>query len=108
MKKIKFEITWEDVQHIAERDGSLILERRGCELLKEIESGVRGWFEASKWDAISDSLTCVEPQERCKYGHLNCSTTIGGVCSDEKLSQLEAEPRDHNDAEGVVTMRDLA
>jgi hypothetical protein len=115
MKKIKFEITWEDVQHIAERDGSLIFERRGCELLKEIESGVRGWFEASKWDAISDSLTCVEQsfvaqgvKNWCKYGHFNCSTTIEGVCSDEQLSQLDPEPRDHNYAEGVVTMRDLA
>lgn len=84
--KLQFEITWEDVEHIAERQGhggGLVSKTRACELLADIESKVRGWFEASKWDAISDSLT----------------KPVGGRAS---------EPRDHNDAEGVVTMRDLA
>ena len=86
MTKIKFEITWEDVQDIAkERDGQNLNKKLACRLLADIESGVRGWFDQTKGDAISDSLTMFLPQRRDPH-----------------------EPREYNDAEGVVTMRDLA
>jgi hypothetical protein len=58
MTKIKFEITWEDVQDIAkERDGQNLNKKLACRLLADIESGVRGWFDQTNGDAISDSLT---------------------------------------------------
>ena len=85
MTKIKFEITWEDVQDIAkQRDGQNLTKKVACFLLADIESGVRGWFDQTKGDAISDSLSMFLPE---RHPH---------------------EPREYNDAEGVVTMRELA
>jgi hypothetical protein len=87
MTKIKFEITWEDVQDIAkQRDGQNLNKRLACRLLADIESGVRGWFDQTKGDAISDSLSMC--------AHL--------------VFRDPHEPREYNDAEGVVTMRELA
>ena len=55
MTSIKFEITWEDVQDIAkQRDGRNLSKKVACLLLADIESGVRGWFDQTKGDAISD------------------------------------------------------
>ena len=89
MTKIKFEITWEDVQDIAkQRDGQNLNKKVACFLLADIESGVRGWFDQTKGDAISDSLSMFLPERR-------------------RINDPH-EPREYNDAEGVVTMRDLA
>jgi hypothetical protein len=88
MTSIKFEITWEDVQDIAkQRDGQNLNKKVACFLLADIESGVRGWFDQTKGDAISDSLSMFLPERRINDPH---------------------EPREYNDAEGVVTMRELA
>lgn len=90
MTKIKFEITWEDVQDIAkQRDGQNLNKRLACRLLADIESGVRGWFDQTKGDAISDSLSMFLPERRIRINDPH-------------------EPREYNDAEGVVTMRELA
>ena len=88
MTSIKFEITWEDVQDIAKQRGGRNLSKKvACLLLADIESGVRGCFDHIKGDAISDSLSMFLPERRINDPH---------------------EPREYNDAEGVVTMRELA
>ena len=57
MTKLKFEITWEDVQDIAkQRYGQNLTKKLACFLLADIESGVKGWFNETNGDAISDSL----------------------------------------------------
>ena len=85
MTKLKFEITWEDVQHIAkQRNGYILNKKSAIALLSDIEDGVREWFVATKGDSICDALDRFIP------------------------TRPPDEPRDHNDAEGVVTMRDLA
>lgn len=65
MTSIKFEITWEDVQDIAKqrRDESLT-KKQACELLADIEDGVRSWFDETKGDAICDSF----PLDRDEVG----------------------------------------
>ena len=62
MNKLKFEITWEDIQHSIGEDhnGKTISKKRACELLGKIEDGLRHWFGETSYEAISDSLTCVE------------------------------------------------
>lgn len=80
MTKIIFEVSWQDVQDIAkQRHGQTLSKKLACRLLADIESGLRGWFDQTKGDSICDSLNV--------FPH---------------------EPREHNDAEGVVTIRDLA
>ena len=89
MTKLKFEITWEDVQHIAkQRNGQNLNRKSAIALLADIESGVRGWFNETKGDSICDALQVYLP------------STL--------TEPRDPEPRDHNYAEGVVTMRDLA
>jgi hypothetical protein len=56
MNKLKFEITWEDVQGIAQRRGYYLNKNMACDLLAEIEIGLRYWFDNTKVDSISDSL----------------------------------------------------
>jgi len=57
MTKIKFEITWEDVQDVAsQRRDEALTKKQACELLANIEDGVRGWFNETKGDAICDSV----------------------------------------------------
>jgi hypothetical protein len=62
MNKLKFEITWEDIQHNIGEDanGKTISKKRACELLGEIEEGLKHWFGEGSWEAINDSLACVE------------------------------------------------
>lgn len=87
MTSIKFEITWEDVQDIAKQQyGQNLTKNLACRLLADIESGVRGWFNETRKDAISDSLTAFLTAGRVNDPH---------------------EPREYNDADGVVTMADL-
>lgn len=57
MTKLKFEITWEDVQHIAkQRNGYILNKKSAIALLSDIEDGVREWFVATKGDSICDAL----------------------------------------------------
>ena len=87
MTRIKFEITWEDIQDIAKQQyGQNLTKKLACRLLADIESGVRGWFNETRGDAISDSLTPLLPERRVNDPH---------------------EPREYNYADGVVTMADL-
>lgn len=84
--KLKFEITWEDVRDVAkQRNGYILNKKSAIALLADIESGVRGWFNETKGDSICDALQVFLPTR-----------------------PSHPEPRDHNYAEGVVTMRDLA
>ena len=63
MTRIKFEITWEDVQDIAkQRYGQNLSKKLACRLLADIEGGVQGWFDETKGDAISDSLCQFMPE----------------------------------------------
>jgi len=63
MTSIKLEITWEDVQDIAkQRYGQNLTKKLSCFLLADIESAVRGWFNETKGDAISDSLCQFMPE----------------------------------------------
>ena len=59
MKKLKFVITWEDIQNSIGEDhnGKTISKKRACELLGKIEEGMKHWFGETSWEAISDSLT---------------------------------------------------
>jgi hypothetical protein len=98
MTKLKFEITWEDVQDIAkQRNGQTLSKKVACFLLARIESGVRGWFSDTKGDSICDALQV-----------LMRKTTPPTAMHLPPFGRTPPEPRDHNDAEGVVTMRDLA
>jgi len=63
MTRIQFLITWEDVQDIAkQRYGQNLSKKLACGLLADIEGGVRGWFDETKGDAISDSLCQFMPE----------------------------------------------
>jgi len=63
MNKIKFEITWKDVQDVAkQRYGQNLTKKLSCFLLADIESGVKGWFSMTNGDAISDSLCQFMPE----------------------------------------------
>ena len=64
MTKIKFEITWEDVQHIAKRRDYILNKKLSCRLLADIESGVRGWFDETKGDSVCDSLQVFLPDKK--------------------------------------------
>jgi hypothetical protein len=64
MTSIKFEITWEDVQDIAKRRDYILNKKLACRLLSDIESGVRGWFNDTRGDAICDSLTMFLPDKK--------------------------------------------
>ena len=59
MEKLKFVITWEDIQNSIGKDhnGKTISKKRACELLGKIEEGLKHWFGETSWEAISDSLT---------------------------------------------------
>jgi hypothetical protein len=64
MTKIPFFITWEDVQDIARRRDYILDKKLSCRLLADIESGVRGWFNETRGDAISDSLATFLPDKK--------------------------------------------
>ncbi len=64
MTKIPFFITWEDVQDIARRRDYILDKKLSCRLLADIESGVRGWFNETRGDAICDSLEAFLPDKK--------------------------------------------
>ena len=109
MTSIKFEITWEDVQDIAVRHGNTLSQKQACELLADIEGGVRHWFNETKGDAISDSF----PLENVGFSKNECVKKALDKAFGKKYRKIATpkdphEPREYNDAESVITMGALA